>query len=198
MQNYHARDTWVVSIEWHHIGILPQVWCWHVTRCNKDWPITCPENLSHLNHTHETKTHYLANAKRSVLCSCQQNTFVHAKITSPPQIIAMAKHPCKCSQQIATHLTFVLHKSMTKESMSWSVIRLMCPFRTFFSHICRGLDPILYMMDKNPLWYEFLNMVVFSACCTLQQARSYNPGQRRTSQIIRSRHMSLSSNSALN
>jgi hypothetical protein len=30
---------------------------------------------------------------------------------------------------------------------------------TFLSHICSGLLPMLYNMDKNPLWKVFLNIV---------------------------------------
>lgn len=33
------------------------------------------------------------------------------------------------------------------------------PLLTFLSHIWRGLLPMLYKMDKNPLWNVFLNIV---------------------------------------
>lgn len=32
-------------------------------------------------------------------------------------------------------------------------------FLTFLSHICKGLLPILYSIDKNPLWNVFLNIL---------------------------------------
>ena len=32
-------------------------------------------------------------------------------------------------------------------------------YLTFLSHICSGLLPILYRMDKNPLWNVFLNIL---------------------------------------
>ena len=38
------------------------------------------------------------------------------------------------------------------------MILLICPFLTFLSHICNGLLPMLYRMDKNPDWKVFLNM----------------------------------------
>lgn len=46
--------------------------------------------------------------------------------------------------------TFVPTISRTEDWMSWSVIRLMWPFRTFLSHICNGFDPILYKIERNP------------------------------------------------
>lgn len=55
-------------------------------------------------------------------------------------------------------LTFVPTISRTKLWMSLSVMRLMCPFRTFLSHICNGLLPILYNIDRNPDWNVFLNI----------------------------------------
>ena len=63
-------------------------------------------------------------------------------------------------QVIYVVLTFVPTISSTKLWISGSVMRLMCPFLTFLSHICSGLLPILYKMDKNPLWNVFLNMPV--------------------------------------
>ena len=32
-------------------------------------------------------------------------------------------------------------------------------YRTFLSQICRGLEPIEYMIDRKPDWKVFLNMV---------------------------------------
>lgn len=61
-------------------------------------------------------------------------------------------------QEMKVVLTFVPTISNTRDWMSLSVIRLMWPLRTFLSHICRGLLPILYRMDKNPLWNVFLNI----------------------------------------
>lgn len=31
--------------------------------------------------------------------------------------------------------------------------------QTCLFQICRGLDPMLYMTDRNPDWYAFLNIV---------------------------------------
>lgn len=64
----------------------------------------------------------------------------------------------------AGHVIYVVETllpitSSTKLWMSLSVIRLMWPFRTFLSHIWRGLLPILYKIDKNPDWNVFLNMI---------------------------------------
>ena len=47
--------------------------------------------------------------------------------------------------------------------MSWSVMRLMCPLRTCLSHICSGLLPILYRIDRNPDWNVFLNIPALAA-----------------------------------
>ena len=38
--------------------------------------------------------------------------------------------------------------SKTSDWMSLSVIRLMCPLRTFLSHICNGFEPIEYRIEK--------------------------------------------------
>ena len=43
--------------------------------------------------------------------------------------------------------------------MSGSVILLICPFLTFLSHICSGLLPMLYRMDRKPDWNVFLNIL---------------------------------------
>ena len=48
--------------------------------------------------------------------------------------------------------------------ISWSVILFMWPFRTFLSQICRGFDPMLYKILRNPLWKVFLNISVASVC----------------------------------
>merc|ERR1719498_1755256 len=55
-------------------------------------------------------------------------------------------------------LTFVPIISKTLDWMSGSVSRLMCPFRTFLSQICKGLLPIEYRIDKKPDWKVFLNI----------------------------------------
>merc|ERR1719320_1048403 len=55
-------------------------------------------------------------------------------------------------------LTLVPSISSTSDWMSLSVILLMWPFLTFLSQICKGLLPILYRMDRNPLWNIFLNI----------------------------------------
>ena len=39
----------------------------------------------------------------------------------------------------------------------------MCPFLTFLSQICRGLEPILYKILRKPLWNVFLNISVASS-----------------------------------
>lgn len=46
----------------------------------------------------------------------------------------------------------------------------MPPF-TFLSHICRGLLPILYKIDRNPLWKVFLNIagLYFSGIVTVSE-----------------------------
>ena len=56
-------------------------------------------------------------------------------------------------------LTFVPIISKTEDWISWSVILLMWPLRIYLSQIYKGLDPILYKMDKNPDWKVFLNIV---------------------------------------
>lgn len=61
-------------------------------------------------------------------------------------------------QEMKVVLTLVPTISNTRDWMSLSVIRLMWPLRTFLSHICKGLLPILYKIDKNPLWNVFLNI----------------------------------------
>jgi len=55
-------------------------------------------------------------------------------------------------------LTLVPTISRTNDWISLSVILFICPFLTFLSHICKGLLPMLYKIDKNPLWNVFLNM----------------------------------------
>ena len=48
--------------------------------------------------------------------------------------------------------------SSTEDWISRSVIRLMCPFWTRWSQICSGFDPMLYRIERNPLWNVFLNI----------------------------------------
>lgn len=64
-------------------------------------------------------------------------------------------------------LTLVPTISRTNDWISLSVILFICPFLTFLSHICKGLLPMLYKIDKNPLWNVFLNM---APCFSLQTA----------------------------
>ena len=54
--------------------------------------------------------------------------------------------------------TFVPSISSTNDWISLSVIRFMCPFRTFLSQIANGFDPIEYKIERNPLWNAFLNI----------------------------------------
>lgn len=56
-------------------------------------------------------------------------------------------------------LTLVPTISSTKLCMSLSVMRLMWPLRTFLSHNCNGLLPMLYKIDRKPDWNVFLNMI---------------------------------------
>lgn len=63
-------------------------------------------------------------------------------------------------------LTLLPSISRTRLWISLSVILLICPFLTFLSQICSGLLPILYRMDKNPLWKVFLNIFCLKfSCC---------------------------------
>ena len=48
--------------------------------------------------------------------------------------------------------------SNTEDWMSSSVMRLMCPFCTVESQICKGLLPIEYKMDRKPAWYVLWNI----------------------------------------
>ena len=57
-------------------------------------------------------------------------------------------------------LTLVPTISNTKLWISGSVMRFMWPLRTFLSQICKGLLPILYNIERNPLWKVFLNILV--------------------------------------
>jgi len=54
--------------------------------------------------------------------------------------------------------TFVPIISRTDDWISLSVILLMWPFRHFLSQIWSGWLPILYRMERNPLWNVFLNI----------------------------------------
>jgi hypothetical protein len=87
----------------------------------------------------------------------------------------VVQNECKGNVQ---RLTLVPIISSTLLWMSWSVMRLMWPLRTFLSQISSGLDlsglikrndeqwgengnaayPMLYKIDKNPDWKVFLNM----------------------------------------
>lgn len=59
-------------------------------------------------------------------------------------------------------LTLLPSISRTRLWMSLSVILLICPFLTFLSQICSGLLPMLYRMDRKPLWKVFLNIFGFA------------------------------------
>ena len=50
--------------------------------------------------------------------------------------------------------------SSTDDWMSSSVTRLICPFCTDESQICKGLLPIEYKMDRKPAWYVLWNILV--------------------------------------
>lgn len=56
-------------------------------------------------------------------------------------------------------LTLVPMISNTDDWISGSVIRLMCPLRTFLSQIANGFEPIEYKMDKKPDWKVLRNML---------------------------------------
>ena len=62
-------------------------------------------------------------------------------------------------QEIKVVETLVPMISSTELWMSVSVIRLMCPFLTVLSQICRGLLPILYKIERNPDWKVFVNII---------------------------------------
>ena len=55
-------------------------------------------------------------------------------------------------------LTFVPMISSTDDWMSWSVMRLMWPLRTFLSQIWSGLLPMEYSTDRKPDWKVLRNM----------------------------------------
>ena len=53
------------------------------------------------------------------------------------------------------------HHTCTRQDTRGRHTALTCLFQ-----ICKGFEPMLYMMERNPDWYAFLNIVDDGLCAT--------------------------------
>ena len=54
-----------------------------------------------------------------------------------------------------------LQKNIKRISLPIHKNTMVTKYFTFLSHICRGLLPMLYKIERNPLWKVFLNISIY-------------------------------------
>ena len=113
------------------------------------------------NYCRKLAVQSYANCKQLIVHTCTSNVKYFFKflmiITRNGSLIPRVFF-ASAGQVMYVVLTLVPTISRTNDWISLSVILFICPFLTFLSHICNGLLPMLYKIDKNPLWNVFLNM----------------------------------------